>query len=576
MSRFLQVFLVLFSGTLLAAGIPNEVFKLGCPLAGLFALAPLYIAVHRSKSYKEAFSLCWLHGGFTHLLSSFWLKNFHGMAAFTLGASLVGTAFIEGFIGWILYYPFSEKCPAKKEHASSTAFNIFYFAAAYIVYEWCKSTGFLAYPWGTLSMTAIRWPLVIQIADITTQYGVSFLFALFSALFAQGLILMKKQKSVDTREEVFSYIIAARAVFIIVAAVLAYGIFQYTRPRTAIKKMNTVMVQQNMDTYRAVETNAIELSQELTQKGLNELREKGLSPDLVVWSEGVLNRRFPESQHYYEMNPEPRPLMRFIREQRIPFIIGGSLTIDAEKHKNGNAALLISKDGHYIGSYIKIHLVPFAEAIPFVDHEAVRNLVKKVAGFTYGWTQGRKYTVFKIPASTPETDINGTQIISADSSPYQNQNTKKTSVIVGAPICFDDAYNSVLRGLYKSGSELFMNITNDSWSKTESAEYQHYAVALYRAIEFRTTLARCTNSGYTVVIDPAGRTIASLPLFEEGEIAVSIPIYERKATTAAMHGEWFAYLVMAFAAFFIIRSAACGKRTGAEKVSSRKFANFYD
>lgn len=562
MPGFLQVFLVLFSSALLAAGIPNELFKLGCPLSGLFALAPLYIAIYSSKSYKESFLLCWIHGGLTHLLSSFWLKNFHGMAAFTLGASLVGTAFIEGFVGWILYYPFSKEHLAKKRQCLEPALNIFYFAAAYVLYEWCKSTGFLAYPWGTLSMTAIRWPLVIQIADITTQYGVSFLFALFSALFAQGLVLLQKEKGITTRHEVFSYIQAARAVFLIIAAVLVYGIFQYARPRTAIKKLNTVMVQQNMDTYRAAEDEAISLSEELTQQGIDELRQKGLSPDLVVWSEGVLNRRFPTSQ--YERIPEKKPLMKFIREHNIPFIIGGSLSIDAENHKNGNAALLISKNGHYLGSYIKIHLVPFAEAIPFVDYEPVRNLVKKIAGFSYGWTQGRKYTVFKIPASTPEEDINGTQIISADSSPYPE--ARKTSVIVAAPICFDDAYNSVFRGLYKSGCELFINITNDSWSKTESAEYQHYAVALYRSIEFRTTLARCTNSGYTVVIDPAGRTIASLPLFKEGELALSIPVYERKPTIAALHGDWFPYLIMAFVLAVIICTES----------QSRKFANFYD
>ncbi|TYT76798.1 hypothetical protein [Treponema phagedenis] len=41
--------------------------------------------------------------------------------------------------------------------------------------------------------------------------------------------------------------------------------------------------------------------------------------------------------------------------------------------------------------------------------------------------------------------------------------------------------------------------------KTASAEYQHYAVAMYRTIELRTSMIRSTNSGYTVAINPYGK-----------------------------------------------------------------------
>ncbi len=548
MSPILQVFLSLFSAVALSIAIPNEFFNLGCPLVSLIALVPLYLAVAGARSYKAAFWLCWLHGGLTHLLSSFWLKNFQGMALFTLGASLAGTAFIEAFVGLILYYPFSKK--QNQFSPLSVLIRIFWFPSVYVLYEWCKSTGFLAYPWGTLSMTAVSWPVFMQIADITSQYGVSFLFALFSSLTAQSILTIFSGENHVSKTICFHALhLAARTTCALFTVTLLYGTFQYTRPRKPVKYINTVMVQQNEDTFRANELEYIKASETLTDRGLEEFKEKGLKTDLIVWSEGVLNRRWPDSKSFYTSLPDERPLLNFIASKKTPFIIGGALILDKEKHKYSNAALLFDQKGQYAGAYSKLHLVPFAEAIPFVDYEPVRKFIKKIAGFSYGWTAGAKNTVFEVPVSTPPENNSAEEVISL----VKDRKPQKTpSVMVAAPICFDDAYGHVFRGLFRAGTELFMNITNDSWSKTRSAEYQHYAVAACRAIEFRTTLARCTNSGYTVVLNPAGKIVDSLPLFEKMHLSLSIPVYERKLTVAAKYADWLPYSLMIFALIYIL------------------------
>ncbi|MBQ4331082.1 MAG: apolipoprotein N-acyltransferase, partial [Spirochaetaceae bacterium] len=90
----------------------------------------------------------------------------------------------------------------------------------------------------------------------------------------------------------------------------------------------------------------------------------------------------------------------------------------------------------------------------------------------------------------------------------------------------------------RAGSEVFVNITNDSWSMTNSAEYQHFAIASYRAIEYRTTLIRSTNSGYSVVVDPRGMVIADMPLFEAASRYTSVPVYQRTTTVYSMVGDW--------------------------------------
>lgn len=549
---FLQVFYSLFSATVFSLAIPNEIYKLGSPFLALFALVPLYIAVSRAKSYKETFWLCWLHGGFTHLLSSFWLKNFQGMAVFTLGASLIGTAFIEAFVGLFLYFPYSTK---KNKEDFSPSLKIFYFAAVYVIYEWCKSTGFLAYPWGTLSMTAFNWPVMMQIADITSQYGVSFLFAYFNAFIAEFIIIFASRfKTLRFKADFLNLKLSFFSLTSLFLLTFCYGVFQYTAERKPIKTINTVMVQQNMDTYRSSEFDAIEVSQNLTDNGLKEFAQREEKADLVVWSEGVLNRYWPYAKTYYQKFPEDKPLLKFVKEKNLPFIIGGSLMIDRDAHKYSNASILLTKDGDFAGAYSKLHLVPFAEAIPFVEYEKVRNFIKKIAGFSYGWTQGDKNTVFEIPVNSAEEDFSGTEVVSLIKKTGEKSTKKQTTVMVSTPICFDDAYSHVFRGLFFAGTELFMNITNDSWSKTQSAEYQHFAVAAYRAIEFRTTLARCTNSGFTVVLDPTGKILDSLPLFKEEALATAIPIYQRQYTLACLLGDWLPYSLMIFTAFVLLKN----------------------
>ena len=99
-----------------------------------------------------------------------------------------------------------------------------------------------------------------------------------------------------------------------------------------------------------------------------------------------------------------------------------------------------------------------------------------------------------------------------------------------------------MRPLFLNGTELFINITDDSWSLKNSSEIQHFVIASYRAIEYRTTLVRSANAGYSVVVDPSGKVIADLPLFEDVALAYDIPVYKRTMTTYARFGNWLPYL----------------------------------
>lgn len=547
---------------MISAGIPNEVLPFGSASLGLVSTIPLYIAIRKSRTQKDAFIICFINAAAVNLMSSFWLGNFHGFAMFTLGASTIGTGFVMAFISQAFYLPvlLQENWTGGKlfasadENAPWITLRTLWFASVYTIWEWCKSSGFLGYPWGTLSMTAYTVPFLTQIADITGTYGVTFLMAFFAASSGEALVLMQKSAHLARLSSRGAAARAFETCAALFALSVAYGAFEYAKPRTQTKTLNAVLVQQNGDPWLKGEANSIRVSKELTEKKIGEMRSVGEECDLVVWSEAVLTKRFPNARSYYASFPEDEPLLDFIKRMDTPFVIGGPVTLNLKMRQYGNSALLFDRHGDYKGSYQKMHLVPFAELIPGVQIEFVRNIMKSMVGFSYGWYPGKCVTTFEIPISgnAKDTRLRKTISIVEGAGPDEYPEKPRDSVVIATPICFDDTAVEVCRAMFLSGSEVFINVTNDAWSRTESAETQHAVVAHYRAIEYRTTLARCTNAGYTVVFGPNGRDLSNLPLFVEDALAARIPVFERQITLYARLGNWLpktlAALVLAFSA----------------------------
>jgi apolipoprotein N-acyltransferase len=571
MSNFLQVFYVLFSAVLVSLAIPNEIIPLGSPYIALFSLVPFYIAVSRCRTYRAAFWLSGLQIMTVHLLSSFWLAFFKDFAVFTLGASAVATGFMGAVFGILLYLPFARETAHKQltELAGTDTrripLRIFWFAGIYTLYEWYKSSGFLGYPWGTLSSTAFRWRLFMQTADLAGTYGVTFLFALFSSVCAEGILLASRLHASPSPQHAFAaYRNSAATCTVLFVCAFTYGAVQYALPRRPEKILNTVMVQQNYNPWNAAtDDDTILLSEHLTEDKITEFLHTGRHPDLVVWSEGILQHAFPYSADYYTKFPVDEPLSSFISRMNTPFIIGGSYLADAEHRGFNNAALIFDKTGTFRGSYGKIHLVPFAEVIPGIEYKWVQNVMQKVVGISAGWKAGDQYVYFDIPCrwspDRPKPAVKDIPIDKTYSEQLSEENTVPT-VRVSAPICFGDAFTDVCRPLFLYGSELFMNMTDDSWSLTNSAEYQHFVIASYRAIEYRTTLARSTNAGVSAVVDPAGRILAEMPLFVSDSMAVSIPVYKRQITVYALFGNWLPRLLAVLAAGYFIYTIVTEKQ----------------
>ncbi len=532
MSKILQVFYALFSAILLSLAIQNEFLPWGSPFLGLFALVPLYIAFSRAKTARESGFLFSLTVSVTHLLSSFWLSNFKDFALFTIGATTIWYTISCFFLGQLFYGVFF--IPPSKKLIIDSGKNpwhiprrVFLFVSLYILFEWQKSTGFLAYPWGTLYMASYKWQIFSQIAAITGSLGISWLFAFFSSIFAEGLILLNKVPLVKTMHSSF-YALAA-SLFLLFMLSMVYGTIIFTGKKEVIDYFDVILVQQNTDSWEndfQGDKKGILISQALSEKNLGQMNTKA---DLIVWSETNINSLYlPDYYERLEHYPPERPLLPFIREKQVPFAIGGVVRLPQTKNQIkreqegfsveeinfGNAILIFDSDAKLDGYSAKSQLVPFAEAIPYADSLWMQKLMQKVAGFSSGWTAGSEIRLFPLALKSGNT------------------------VRIANLVCFEDAFTDLCRKMNNLGADVFVNLTNDSWSKTNSAEIQHFVVASFRALEFRKPLIRSTNSGYTVVVDAYGNRIADLPLFVSDALSVSVPLYKNQLTTYARFGNW--------------------------------------
>ena len=504
---------VLCSAVLLSLGISNEYLHFGSALFGIIALIPLYTAFCISPTRRRT---AWMFGAliaFVHLCSSFWLAYFENFAIFTLGASSVAYLFLGFLFGHWFYY--GMKLPL--------SLRPFAFAGLWTLWEWFKGSGFVAYPWGSLSMTTLSLRPLIQIADITGVWGITFLIALISALLAEIIRAAARLTAGFSKPQGRPLLRPLAFTAALLLLINGYGLFRIYQKRTPQQNLNLVLVQQNTDPW----VSGLDLffdnlynTQQLTEQAIT---ESPVKPDLIVWNESSLAYGYDQFQDYYRRLPFKESFTDFLQRMDIPILTGSPLLQDAEREKYSNAVYLIAADGTVLDTYSKIQLICFAEYIPFIDHPFVQRFFDSLVGFSSGWAPGTEYKAMTFTA--------------------QNGN----DIRFAAPICFEDAFPTLCADLHNQKSNILINLTNDSWSKTASAEYQHFAIAYFRAIELRAPLVRSTNGGYTCVVDPVGTVTASLPLFTAEALSVSIPIYPYRRTFYAQWKDWLPALFLAIA-----------------------------
>ncbi len=518
--------LTLLSSILLPLALPNELLHDGNPVLGLFCIAPLLAAVVLSPSHRFAVLLGMIFGGLSTLLSNFWLMFFQDYTLWTLGGVTLAYVLFNAVLAPALR-GFSKIVPV--------AWRPFGVAVVWSVYEYLKSIGFLGFPWGLIAYPVHTVLPLIQFADITGVWGISWLMATVNAVLAEGAVRYLAPVSVPARRSIpWMNQVAVVAIFTAIAVV--YGVIRIQVGFSAEKTANLLLVQQNTDTWTEgfFAERGLLVNQRLSKAGYYEADPK---PDMIVWSETSIGEDVEKHQAKYEEWPIEKPLLPFVRTLNTYLLSGSRIEVSEERVEYMNGVVLLSPDGVVVDSYGKQHPVPFAEAIPFWEYELVRRFFREVIHIWAPWVMGDRYTIFEIPLAQGST------------------------LKFGTPVCFEDAFSDLCRRFILEGAELWVNLTNDYWSRTVTAEVQHFVVAKFRSIENRRVLVRSTNGGVSGVVDATGRVIASLPLFTPTFMNVTVPVHTTaKLTPYTRFGDYFPRVMAAIVLLVTIWHAASSRR----------------
>jgi len=478
--RFTHLLLLpVLSGTLLVLSFPTY----DLDFLAWIALAPLLIAI-REKPWKTAFGQGWLAGLVFFVGTLSWVINaMHQYGKIPFPVSFFVMLLLAGYCALFVAL-FAAILVALTD--ARGLLRPWTAAALWVALEWLRGHLFSGFPWALLGYSQYHTLSVIQIADVTGVYGVSFLLVLVNALVARLVEALASRVGRGAKPIPFPWVTVALAAGL-VAFVVDYGYWRLD-PRnnpTNEHSLRIGLVQPNIDQAQkwdvAFRRQAIDRYKKLTAQVVQEV-------DLVVWPEAATPFFFDVETDYRE------ELLRFVRERGVPLLFG-SPALDSKSEGSPrlfNSAYLVSSTGTVLDRYDKVHLVPFGEYIPLKPVFFFLNkLVVGLGDF--------------VPGSDP-------RVMSGPSGH------------LGVVVCFEVIFPNLVRQFVDRGADYMVTITNDAWFGRTSAPYQHFAMVVFRAVENRVPFARAANTGISGFIDAEGHILRTTDIFVEGALSGEVRI----------------------------------------------------
>ncbi|MBI5747809.1 MAG: apolipoprotein N-acyltransferase, partial [Nitrospinae bacterium] len=376
--------------------------------------------------------------------------------------------------------------------------------------ELIRSHFLTGFPWASLGYSQFKTLPIIQAADITGVYGISFIIVMVNAAIASFIesIYEKNKRQFATR-----YMLVT-ALFIISFSI--YGFWKintFSKLSTQHSALSTSLkvaliqgnIEQNMKWDESYQSDVFDAHVNLTMQASRE------RPDLIVWPESA-------TPFYFQADRNFGPKMVELAKNSGSFLFFG--TPGYEIKDNGivsyNRAYLLSPEGDVAGKYDKIHLVPFGEYVPL---RKVLFFIDKMVEGVGDYQSGEEYTIFKVQSS------NG-----------------KAQNSFGTLICFEVIFPDLVRRFVKNGAEFLVNITNDGWYGKTAASSQHIAMVAFRAVENRVPVVRAANTGISGIIEPTGKIGKETEIFTTAYVSGEINIGSTQKTFYTLYGDIFAYI----------------------------------
>ena len=119
------------------------------------------------------------------------------------------------------------------------------------------------------------------------------------------------------------------------------------------------------------------------------------------------------------------------------------------------------------------------------------------------------------------------------------QDKSQPPVKVGPIICYEALFPNYILTAARKGSEMILNITNDSWFGPYGEPILHFSLITFRSIEARLPQVRATNTGISALILPDGTIPAQTSIDSEEVMSASVPLTAPIWTLMKAWGDWF-------------------------------------
>ena len=487
----------------------------------VLALPPLHVLPALIPAFTGFF---WLVQSATGLRGAIVVGWWFGLGYFAAGLYWVAFAFLVHVErhGWMMpfavfglaavqaLFPAVAAAASRLLPTRSVYGRIVLFATAWTACEWLRAWAFTGFPWNLLGTVWAVSDAMLQPAAFVGVYGLSLITVIAAVVPAALAGGPRDDDADDAGPSGRSVAVAAVAL----AAVVLVGLWGAGTLRLAGAGAGTVEDVRLRLVQPAI-PQALKWADGWRAKHVEKQLRMSVAPGGDLLAERPTHVIWPETAVPYFLANEPG-LLSAIGEATPR---GGLTLIGAPRatpkgvrpFKVWNSLHAVDDNGRIVGTYDKVHLVPFGEYVPM---RSLLPLAKITAG-VQDFSSGPGLRTMHLPGLPPVAPL----------------------------ICYEVIFPSRVASRDDRPAWL-LNLTNDAWFGVSSGPYQHFAAARLRAVEEGVPLVRVANTGISAVVDAHGRVIARLALDREGVLDSVLPRALSTPPPYARFGDWISIAVL--------------------------------